>query len=150
MRKVLNVIFLMMLVSGCQTAVNTSTTVTLQPTPLVVKVTSASIGATATAVSCTSLLDGMILTVEPTSSESANVQLSGLSPGESLTLLFVARPTATQTSEIEIALLDSVGENGRFQYHATGLSPLSDAPENAWSVKVIHSQGVACQDFTLP
>lgn len=92
----------------------------------------------------------MELSVEPLSSESAEVQLSGLQPDENLTLLFVAQPTATQASQIETSLTDMVEPDGSLTYQTGGLFALSDAEENIWTVKVIHARGVACQEFTLP
>lgn len=99
---------------------------------------------------CTPLPDGMELMVEPVASDSAKVYLKGLQPGEHLTLLFIAQPTATQRSEIEISPPNVVEPDGSFIYQERGLSMLADAKENIWTVKVIHARGVNCQEFTLP
>ena len=121
-----------------------------QPTPAITRVVQETVEPSPTPPVCTPLPDGMTLMVEPISTDRAQVQLNGLQPGESLTVLFVAKPTATQSSELEIMLPGAVESDGSFIYQERGLSILSDAEENTWTVKVIHARGVACQEFTLP
>ncbi len=92
--------------------------------------------------------DGMVYTVEPAAADRVVLRLSGLQPGESLILLFSAE-SPTHKKVVELPLPDAVAADGRFAYEES-LSRLPDATENTWTVKVIHSRGVACQDVTLP
>lgn len=141
---------LILLIIGCQPSSISVPTNTPQPTPAITRVVQETVEPNPTPPVCTPLPDGMRLTVEPISSDSAQVQLIGLLPGEGLTLVFVAKPTATQSSELEIILPSAVESDGSFTYQERGLSILSDAKENIWTVKIIHGRGVACQEFTLP
>lgn len=152
MRKLLSFPFFifMVLAASCLPQTSTTSTDTVQSTVAVTRVVVESGEPTPTPAVCTPLPDGMELSVEPLSSESAEVQLSGLQPDENLTLLFVAQPTATQASQIETSLTDMVEPDGSLTYQTGGLFALSDAEENIWTVKVIHARGVACQEFTLP
>lgn len=148
-RKLLICSVFILLTVGCQPSAATVSTTTPQPTLVVTKVVLEAGEASPTPSACTPLLDGMELMVEPVSSDSAKVQLKGFEPGESLTLLFIAQPTATQSSEIEITPPNVVEPDGSFTYQERGLSILLDAKKNIWTVKVIHARGVACQEFIL-
>jgi len=143
---------LVALVASCQRQTSTNPTPTFQPTPvmMVTRVVLESGEPSPTPALCTTLPEGMTLIVEPVSSESAKVQLNGLKPGESLTLLFVAQSTLTDRHEVEISLTNVVEPDGSLTYFINGLSALSDATENIWTVQVIHARGIACQEFSLP
>ena len=143
---------LIWLIAGCQPPSTGVPSDVPQPTPAIeVTIVVKEIGSPSpTPAVCTPLPDGMKLTVEPISAESVQVQLVGLLPGESLTLLFVAKPTATESMEIEATFSNAVEPDGSFAHQKRWLPRLKDATENTWTVKVIHSRGVACQDVTLP
>lgn len=154
MRRLLSfpLIIFVLLVASCQPqATATISTPSVEPTPeIIVTRVVGTVQPTPTPAVCTPLPEGMELAVEPVSSERAKVQVQGLRSGEDVTLLFVARPTATQGSSIEIGVTNMVESDGSLTYETGGLSALMDAVENIWTVKVIHARGVACQEFSLP
>lgn len=133
---------------SCQLSSATNSDLSIQPTIVVTKVVSESIEPSPTPAICTPDLDGVDLSVESISPDSANVQLNGLQPNERVTLLFVAQPTAAQSSEKEISF--TVESDGTLSHQERSLTKLDDATENIWTVKVIHSRGVTCEEFTLP
>lgn len=137
-------------VSSCRPAAVPMATAVPQPTFIVTRTVLESVELVATPVVCMPPAEGIEIVVEPTSPTSAKIELAGLQAGESITLLFTAKPTMTQTSEIEISLLEGVATDGRFSYEMRGLTPLSDSEENVWTVKAIHAHGVVCHTFVLP
>lgn len=149
MLKILSLAICAVIVASCQ-PLAADTIPTVQSTIAVTKVVSESIEPSPTPVNCTYDDEYVAINVEPLSADSARFQINGLQPGEKVTLLFVAQPTATQGSEKEISPVNRVEANGTFSYLERGLTRLDDAAENIWTVKVIHSDGVSCQEFTLP
>lgn len=140
----------MLIIISCQKTFATESISTTQSTIAVTKIVSESIEPSPTPTICTPTVAGTEINVDPVSADSAIIRLEGLQPNEKLTLLFVAKPTATQSSEREISPFNRVEPDGRFFYQEGSLTKLEQAVENTWTVKVIHSNGVICKEFTLP
>ena len=94
--------------------------------------------------------EGIALIIEPTSSVSAKLTLTGLQPGELPIFLFIAKPTLTAGKERQFLSGTPVGDNGELIYEESGLDALPDSTTNTWTIKVIHVHGVTCAEFTLP
>lgn len=103
-----------------------------------------------TPIICTPLPDDMTLDIEPKSESEVVVRLTGLQPGENLAFVFSAEIPGQRRSEIESFPVDTVGEDGVFEFTQPGLTPLDDTTANKWEVKVVHARGVACTEITLP
>lgn len=126
--------WLMLIIAGCQ-AVPTERA--LPPTdipPNVVEATPA----------------GLTLKVTPTTPTSVLVEMQGLGPGETLTLLFNSMVPGSHFSQTEEHPLQPVDANGSFSYEVLGLRPLPGSTVNEWHVQVVHSGGVACTRVILP
>jgi hypothetical protein len=106
--------------------------------------------ATPTEVVCTTSLNDVALTVSPVTHTSARVELRGLIPGEKLTILFIAQSDEQHTREITVYPSEGADESGVFITQEDSLSPLPDVTTNLWTVKVVHSRGVACAEVMLP
>jgi hypothetical protein len=99
-----------------------------------------------TPVECTSLSEGMTLTVVLAAGAMIHLELTGLQPGESPHLLFTQeKPDGLY--QMEEWGMSPVGEDGRFTYTERLSSPY-DYPD--WQGKIIHARGVACFEFSLP
>ena len=100
------------------------------------------------------------LTIEPIAQNKAKFSLTGLQSGEFLTFVVIAKAsefydeqnqtTLSYNGQHEIIMQSPVDEDGTFSYEVGGLDPLPNSTENRWIVKVIHAQGVNCQEFSLP
>lgn len=104
---------------------------------------------TATPV-CTSLPSDMTLSVTPTSPTSAQIEMTGLSPGEGIILIYYAEIPGQSSNRIEDMPVQTADTNGHFVYTAQGLSPLSGSTKNRWEIQIIHSRGATCTEVTLP
>jgi hypothetical protein len=81
----------------------------------------------------------MSLVAMPTSPTSAQVEITGVKPGEKL--IFIAHAESDgYSSQIEVRPVQEVGADGRMvlQIQSMGL------------FQVVHSRGVACAQVTLP
>lgn len=96
---------------------------------------------------CTPLPEGMALTVTPLTDTKVSLELTGLSPGESLYIIY-RWDGIDGSTQIEDYDLPPVGENGRYTQTQNLQSP--EAESRIWQIKVIHRRGVACTEITLP
>ena len=149
MRKFLFIILVCITTAGCQQAAVENSA---QPDSLSVEVTRLVEPAppSPTPIVCMPLPDDMTLDVEPKSESEAVIRLTGLQPGESLAFVFIAEIPGQRRSEIESFPVDTVGEDGDFEFSQTGLTPLDETAANRWEVKVVHARGAACTEITLP
>lgn len=140
--------WLMLIIAGCQ-AVPTERA--LPPTDIPPNVVEATAFLpTATPVLCTPSPAGLTLKVTPTTPTSVLVEMQGLGPGETLTLLFNSMVPGSHFSQTEEHPLQPVDANGSFSYEVLGLRPLPGSTVNEWHVQVVHSGGVACTRVILP
>jgi len=105
--------------------------------------------ATPTDMVCTALPGGMAVTISPVSFTSARVELSGLIPGEKLTIYFF-QSYMQRTRQITVYPTEVADQDGDFTIQEDSLRPLPGVAINSWTVKVIHSRGVACAEVALP
>lgn len=100
---------------------------------------------------CTELPEGAALIVTPLSATKVQVELRGMQPGEQLVFQFTSRPSPQGNwRRITDEADTGVKENGSYTLTLGSLEPARGSTVNAWTVKVIHSRGVACQEITLP
>ena len=142
-------VFAFLFVVGCQW-IPTPAATTPQPTGQITAYIVPIEHPSPTPAICTDLPGDAKLIVTPVSSTQIQIDLTGMQPGESLVFLFVAQPTPGHTGEIESRPQEVVGQDGSFTITEGSLTPLPGNTLNTWTVKVIHSRGVACQDVTLP
>ncbi|MDL1896054.1 hypothetical protein FBQ82_07265 [Anaerolineae bacterium CFX7] len=90
------------------------------------------------------------MSVKPTSSTSAKVELQGLEPGETVTLIFKAEVPGHHFSQTEEQPVQQADVNGHYAYEVLGLRPLPGSTVNQWQVQVVHKRGVACSQVILP
>lgn len=135
---------------GCQPILPPPVATTPQPTGHITAYVVTMEDVSPTPIVCTDLPEGAEMIVTPVSSTQIQIDLTGMQPGESLVFLFIARPTESHAGEIEIWPQEVVRQDGSFTITEGGLDPLPGNAINTWTIKVIHSRGVACQDVTLP
>jgi hypothetical protein len=142
-----------LLLASCRPGESVNEQIDLTPSPQVVAVTAVTEVNLATPTptpECTPLPEGMTLSVIPMSSTTAQLNLSGLQPGETLAFVFYTEIDGN-SSRIEIPSLPTpVNEKGQLEFLADGLHPLAGATTNHWNIQVVHSRGVACAEVTLP
>ncbi len=90
------------------------------------------------------------MSVKPTSSTSAMVEMQGLEPGETVVLIFKAEVPGRHFSQIEEQPVQPADANGYYAYEALGLRPLPGSTVNQWQVQAVHKRGVACSQVLLP
>lgn len=96
---------------------------------------------------CVSLPD-VELTVEMLSDDSVKFKITGLKPNEPVYTLF--------SSELKNKGARSTGwgekadENGAYESKVRLRGPMDDLDFKDWQMKVIHSRGSTCADFSLP
>lgn len=77
------------------------------------------------------------------------LDLGGLTPGEQVFLVFEPVPVPQEgTIVLESAPVRPADARGHLQIRQSHLE--SDQQPNHWQVRVIHQNGVACKEFTLP
>ncbi len=108
------------------------------------------IEAAPTEIVCTTSPGEVTLAVSPVTHTSARVELSGLKPGEKVVIHFFAQPTDQHARQVSDYPSEGADENGVFIVQVYSLSPSPDVVTNFWTVKVVHSGGVACAEVTLP
>lgn len=101
----------------------------------------------ATPAICTPLPEGMHLRIVPESKTAFILELSGFEAGESLVFLLAGEAEGYGT-QLETRPVDRVGSSGKYRSEKFDLGHYSPVVE--WRGKVVHSQGVACFDLTLP
>src|SRR3972149_627282 len=104
---------------------------------------------TPTEIVCSTSPGEVTLTVSPVAHPSARVELRGLEPGEKVTIHFF-QSDKQRTRQVADYPSEGADQNGVFIVQEGGLRPLPDAVANFWTVKVVHSRGVACAEVTLP
>ncbi len=120
----------------------------LTPVPTVkVAVEVVTPGSSPTPVICTSLSTGVTLSAKPVSSTSLQLEMSGLQPGENLTLILRAQSDG-HSVQMEAHPVQTTGPDGRFVYVVNGLS--SPPGTKHWTIQIVHSRGVACTEVDLP
>lgn len=130
---------------GCQ---STSVLPTREAIPEVTTIVTTPVPSS-TPVSCTPLLEGMTLQVDPVSSVEVQVELEGLQSEEQLIFLFTTEVSGRGGAEIEFRPLEMVDASGHYSY-SQRLRPIPGSITNHWEIKVIHARGVACTEVTLP
>jgi hypothetical protein len=105
----------------------------------------------ATPAVCTDLPEGVELIVTPLTALQVRVEVRGMLPGEQLRFQFIRHPSPNGGFQIEHwNFREGVKADGLFTVTQGGLDPAPGSTVNAWTVKVIHARGVACQEITLP
>lgn len=97
---------------------------------------------------CTDLLPGMVFTLT-TQPNAVMIELSGLRPGEQPTLVLWHEVPGVGAKRIEGTALP-VADDGRLVERQYNLSPADENAPNTWHIQVIHAQGVACTEVTIP
>ena len=90
------------------------------------------------------------MAVKPISSSSAQVEMKGLEPGETLTIIFKAEVPGRHFSQIEEHPAQQANANGYYSYEVSGLRALPGSTVNQWQIQIVHARGVACTEVTLP
>lgn len=89
------------------------------------------------------------VSVDPINDHEATFYITGLVPGEHVQLAYKPVPVPDEgTIMIEAWPARPADENGSLQW-VEGLLHANQQP-NTWLVRVIHHNGVACLEFTLP
>jgi len=87
--------------------------------------------------------------VHPINAYRAVLTMSGLNPGEYVHLVFEPIPIPDNgTILIEADPANPADQFGTLQWDERQLDP--NQQPNTWQVRVIHQNGVACAEFTLP
>lgn len=141
-------ILILLLVVGCQPA--TALVNTPLPKVEVTKEILPFPSPSSTPAECTDLPAGAEFLVTATSPTDVQIDLNGMVPGETLVFTFIAKPSPSESRTLESMPIAPVGQDGSYTTTQGGLMPLAEALENTWTIKVIHSRGVACQEITLP
>jgi hypothetical protein len=109
-------------------------------------------GPTPTEPACTPLPEDMTLQVETSPYGIVRVEVEGLLPGERLLLLLTLN-RGTHTTTTEVRYFAPVGEDRHYEWaNDFGMEMVQEGREEPWrgEVKIVHSRGVACEEFTLP
>ncbi len=134
---------------GCLSSPSTAPRSVVSPTIEVTKQIEAR-EATPTEVVCTTSPNEVTLTVSPVGRTSARVELRGLRSGEKLTIHFFAQSDKQHPRQVTVYPSEGADQNGVFIVQEDSLRPSPDVATNLWTVKVVHSRGVACAEVTLP
>lgn len=144
---------MMVLISSCQVVVNPISASSGPPgtnIPVTVAIASASPPlAPPTPSNCTALPAGMTITATVQSS-GVVVEIVGLQPGELPEFEYSHTQPGHRPEQFGVTPGQPVGPDGRAVNESfLRTSSLGTGPE-VWQVSVIHAQGVACTQFTLP
>lgn len=106
---------------------------------------------TETPAICTDLPEGAALRVTPLSATEVQVEVRGMQAGERLSFQFIGRPAPDgRWRRVSEWPVEGVKEDGTYTLTSGGLAPARGSTVNAWTIKVIHGRGVACQEIVLP
>lgn len=91
----------------------------------------------------------VVIGVEPIDADAIILNLSGLAAEEQVDLVFEPIPVPDEgTIVVESRPAKPADSRGQLQIHQGHLG--ADQQPNTWLVRVIHQNGVACTEFTLP
>jgi hypothetical protein len=127
-----------MAATACSGSVGVGQTAEIEVTQVAVTIVTPD--PTPTTAVCTALPDDMTADIVLATDTAVLFELTGLQPGETLTLL-VTGESEDMMSRSEIQLAQPIGADGRFQ-ETIRLDP--DTSITEWEIKVIHARGVAC------
>lgn len=107
---------------------------------------------TPTEATCTPLPEGMTLQIETNAYGTVYVEVEGLLPGEE-PLLLLTLERENQTMSLKARDFAPIGQDRRFEWiNDFGMEMMQGCRDDPWQgeVKIVHSRGVACEEFTLP
>ena len=116
-------------------------------TPLVEVQISTSSLLTETPIPACVVLSGIELSVELLSENSSHIRITGLVPNETVQAIFSSK---IEAQEREITVSGSADEKGVFEYSVGLRGQNVDTEFKDWQIRVVHSRGSACTEFSLP
>jgi hypothetical protein len=99
---------------------------------------------------CTSLASDMTLSVTPLTPSTAQLEITGLQPGETPVLVYFSLASEERHRTNEEWSVETVDDQGHYSARLTNMQILKGNTINLWQLRVIHQLGVACTEVTLP